>query len=259
MLKTYLKQTPWGIKILYSDFYQKIRHPDDFRKQSDEYIFYKSLIENINYKNDLIIDVGANVGNKSKIFSLLAKKVLAFEPSTTIFSILKHRYKNSNVEVFNCALGRVNDILNFFEIEGNAAYSSLSKKHIETTVTERNVTSFESIKNNKVIVEKIEHYIKKYGIPIYIKIDVEGYEYEVIQGLETAVPLISFEANLPEFYQESVNCIKYLSSISNDKYVFNFTTDNFFLGEHFVKRDDAIKFLVSTQLRYLEIYAQLMD
>ena len=135
----------------------------------------------------------------------------------------------------------------------------ISKKHIETTVTERNVSNFDLIKNKEVIVEKIENFIKKYGIPIYIKIDVEGYEYEVIQGLETAVPLISFEANLPEFCQESVNCISYLSSISSDKYMFNFTTDNFFLRDHFVKKDDAIKFLESTHLRYLEIYAQLMD
>jgi len=259
MLKTYLKRTPLGVKIIYSNLYQKIRHPDDYKKQLEEYNFYKNLIQSINYKNDLIFDVGANVGNKSNIFSKLANKVLAFEPSSTISSILKHRYKHSNVEVFNCALGSANTTSDFFEVEGNEYYSSLSKKHIETTVTERNVTNIDLIKNKEVIVEKIENFIKKYGIPIYIKIDVEGYEYEVIQGLETAVPLISFEANLPEFCQESVNCISYLSSISSDKYMFNFTTDNFFLREHFVKRNDAIKFLESTQLRYLEIYAQLID
>ena len=258
MLKTYLKQTPLGIKIKYSNLYQKIRHPDNFRKELDEYNFYKDLIQNINYKNDLIIDVGANVGDKSNLFSKLAGKVLAFEPSTTIFPILKHRYKKSNVEVFNCALGRINTTLDFYEIEGNEAYSSLSKKHIETTVTERNVADFELIKNKRVTVEKIENYIKKYGMPIYIKIDVEGYEYEVIQGLETAVPLISLEANLPEFSKESVNCIEYLSNISSDKYIFNFTTNHSFLLENFIKRNDAIKFITSTQLRYLEIYAKLI-
>ena len=259
MLKSYLKRTPFGVKIIYSNLYQKIRHPDDYRKELEEYNFYKNLIQKINYKNDLIIDVGANVGNKSNLFSKLADKVLAFEPSTSIFPILKHRYKNSNVEVFNCALGSDNTNLDFYELKGNEWYSSLSKKHIETTVTERKVINPDLIKNKQVIVEKIENFIKKYGIPIYIKIDVEGYEYEVIRGLETAVPLISFEANLPEFCQESINCINYLSSISSDKYMFNFTTDNFFLQEHFVKTNDAIKFLESTQLRYLEIYAQLMD
>ena len=255
MLKSYLKRTPLGVKIIYSNLYQKIRHPDNFRKQMEEYNFYKRLIQNINYKNELII----NVGEKSSIFSKLADKVLAFEPSSSIFNILKHRYKNSNVEVFNCALGSDNTTLDFYEIEENEWYSSLSKKHIETTVTERNITKSELIKNNKVVVEKIENYIKKYGIPIYIKIDVEGYEYEVIRGLETAVPLISLEANLPEFCQESINCINYLSNISSDKYMFNFTTDTFFLQEHFMKRNDAIKFLESTQLRYLEIYAKLID
>lgn len=49
---------------------------------------------------------------------------------------------------------------------------------------ERKVADTNSLKNKKVTVEKIENYIKKYGVSIYIKIDVEGYEYEVIQGLK---------------------------------------------------------------------------
>jgi len=68
MLKNYLKRTPLGIKILYSNLYQRIKHPDDFQKQLEEYNFYKDLIQNINYKKDLIIDVGANVGDKSEYF-----------------------------------------------------------------------------------------------------------------------------------------------------------------------------------------------
>ena len=259
MLKTYLKRTPLGIKILYSDLYQKIRHNDEYKKQKEEYNFYKNLIQSLHFKYGLIIDVGANVGNKSKLFSKLAKKVLAFEPSPKSFYILKHRFNNSNVEIFNCALGSVKSTLDFYEVEENLAYSSLSEKHIKTTVTERNVTSFDSIKKNKVIVEKIEDYLRKFGIPIYIKIDVEGYEYEVIQGLVTAVPLISFEANLPEFSQESINCINHLSNISSDNYIFNFATENSFLVENFMKRNEAIDFLEETKLRYLEIYAQLLD
>ena len=69
MLKTYLKQTPLGVKIIYSNLYQKIRHPDDFKKQLEEYNFYKNLIQSIIYKNDLIFDVGANVGAAGFFFS----------------------------------------------------------------------------------------------------------------------------------------------------------------------------------------------
>jgi len=163
------------------------------------------------------------------------------------------------VEVFNNALGSSNTTLDFYELEGKEAYSSLSKKHIETTVMERKVTDTNSLKNKKVTVEKIENYIKKYGVPIYIKIDVEGYEYEVIQGLETAVPLISLEANLPEFKQESVNCITHLSNISKGKYVFNFTTNNAFLLKNFLPMNEAVKFITTTELRYLEIYAKLIN
>lgn len=259
MIKKYLRNTHLWVKITYSDIYLKIRKPKVYKKQTEEFNFYKKLINSIQFKTELIFDIGANVGNKSYLFSKLSNKVLAFEPSSKLCIILKHRFNNSNVQVFNCALGSETTSLDYFEIEGNEGYSSLSQKHIETIVKERNISDLKSLESQKVKVEKVETYIKKFGTPIYIKIDVEGYEYEVIQGLQTVVPLISFESNLPEFCPESIQIINYLSNISSDNYYFNFIFDTSFLLENFVNKNDAIKFLLSTQLRYLEIYAILKN
>lgn len=257
MLIKMLQNSNLWIRISHSDFYKKYRHPKEYKNQKEEFQFYKTLILELPFNADLIFDVGANIGVKSKMFSKLSKRVLAFEPSSKLVSILKSTFKNSNVEIFNCALGKEIAILDYYEVVGNEAYNSLSKKHIQTTVTERNIADEGSVKTKKVQVEKIENFIKQYGVPVYIKIDVEGYEYEVIQGLETPVPLISFELNLPEFSQESIKIIEYLSKISSGRYHYNFTTESSFLLQDFINSKEAVEYITSTQLRYLEVYARL--
>lgn len=258
MLKSFLKNTRLWILICNSDRYQKIKMPVEYKKHMEEVNFYSELLNNINYKNDLIFDVGANIGQKCAIFSSISKKVIAFEPSEKPFTYLKKRFKNRDVELFNCALGGEVSSSEFYEIKDNNAYNSLSKKHIETTVTNREISNIGLVTRRKVNVETLENFIAKFGVPIYIKIDVEGYEFEVIKGLKTPVPLISFEANLPEFCNESISIIEYLSKISLNKYQFNFTADNLFLLQRFVNKEDAIKFLLETKHNYLEIYAKLV-
>lgn len=246
----------WKI-ITNSDLYKKRKNPEAYKAFKNELAFYRKLLKKIQSDNDLIFDIGANVGNKSVIFSKLTNKVIAFEPSKKLYRNLKNRFKGSNVKLYNCALGNSVKELDFYIVENNEAYNSLSKKHIETTVTNRGIANKENVKLNKVQVETIENFIKKFGTPKYIKIDVEGYEYEVIKGLKSLVPLLSFEANLPEFCVEAIQSIDYLDTLSTHRYKFNFITANSFINECFKGKDETVAFLINTKLQYLEIYAKL--
>jgi len=254
-LKEYIKKTPLWIRISYSMTYQRIRFPGAYKQQTEELSHYEALLKNRGHQ--LIFDVGANVGNKSSIFSKLATKVVAFEPSKPCYHILESRFKNSNVSVFNVALGSQKGFLDFFEIKENEAYNTLSKKHIETTVSERNIVDIKSILSQKVAVDTIENFIEKFGKPDYLKIDVEGFEIEVLKGLKTTIPFVTFEANLPEFREEAIEGIHYLSRISNGKYQFNFVIDTSFILEDYISAEQAVLFLKNTELRYLEIYAKI--
>lgn len=257
MIKNYLKTTRLWKVIAASDFYNRLRDPVAYNQQQVEPNFFKNLFKSHPSKNNLIFDVGANIGSKSVIFSKLAKKVIAFEPSEKLFIFLNNRFKGSNVTIYNLALGSSIKSSDFYIVENNEAYNSLNKKHIEITATDRNIATIETVKHKEVRVEIIETFIQKYGIPKYIKIDVEGYEYEVIKGLKTPVQFLSFEANLPEFCEESIQSINYLDKISLHQYTYNFTTDNYFLLKNFVTKIEAIKFLRNTKLDYLEVYAKL--
>jgi hypothetical protein len=55
--------------------------------------------------------------------------------------------------------------------------------------------------------------ILKYGLPDYCKIDVEGYELEVLTGLSQAIPMISYEYHLrKDGLATALACLEHLSS-----------------------------------------------
>ena len=257
MFKAFIKKIIFWKKISNSDIYQRLRFPSEFKERQVEPNFYRKFLRSHPAKNKLIFDVGANMGHKSIIFSKLAKKVVAFEPSEKLFAFLLRRFKNSNITLFNYALGSSVSESKIYVVENNEAYNSLNKKHIETTTSNRGIATLDTVKSQIIKVEVIENYIQKFGEPKYIKIDVEGYELEVLKGLKTPVPLLSFEANLPEFYTETIESIEYLDKLSSGNYVFNFANDNFFLTEEFMSTKKAIKYIKESRLSYLEIFVKL--
>ena len=75
-------------------------------------------------------------------------------------------------------------------------------------------------KQIKVATKTLDDLINTFGLPAFMKIDVEGYELKVLQGLTAAVPLISFEHS-PEMIDEARNCAQRLQQISTD-YRYNY-------------------------------------
>ena len=66
-----------------------------------------------------------------------------------------------------------------------------------------------------VEVTTLDAAIEQYGRPDYCKIDVEGWEYEVLRGLSHHIPMVSFEYHLAERELETTrNCIGHLSHLS---------------------------------------------
>ncbi len=59
--------------------------------------------------------------------------------------------------------------------------------------------------------------IKEYGVPDFIKIDVEGYEKEVINGLNQSTPLLGFEWH-EEDYQSVIDIVNRLSNLGFTKF-----------------------------------------
>ena len=111
------------------------------------------------------------------------------------------------------------------------------------------IDRFQNVKwDNKIQIEvhTLDEMILVYGLPHFCKIDVEGFEYEVLKGLSVSIPILSFEFMLPENKDILFNCLSRLKEI-NPQLVVNFSTaDSMILEfEKWLNYSDAIIFFQS--------------
>lgn len=144
-------------------------------------------------KGDTIIDVGANRGTYSYLFSFLNKngsKVFAFEPQETVFTILKKNI-GCKVNIHKCGLSsRHGDSIFYEHLEGSGPSSSLEK--FSDLEKAKKVLSYQ------VRVTTLDMFCKEYSLsPSFLKIDTEGHDLEVIYGAKNIIkankPIIIFE------------------------------------------------------------------
>jgi len=139
----------------------------------------------------LIIDIGANSGRTIEIFKNKCEKVVAFEPNPRLVDILTRKYHNQNVIIDR--RGVSNELgKKVFNISGADTISTFSNDWIENS---RFTNEYDWNEKIEVETTTLNSIIDEYGIPDYIKIDVEGYEYEVLSSFTKKLEstIISFE------------------------------------------------------------------
>jgi len=154
-------------------------------------------LENTIKKDDIVIDIGANVGYHTLIFSYLAGyngKVYAFEPEPINYKTLKKNIEINNlnnIEAVNKAVSDKKAELDFYVSNSfNKGTHSLvynPVQHSKVPIKIECLPLSEFIEHNNI--NRID----------FIKIDVEGAEYEVIKGMENAIkrfkPILLVEVN----------------------------------------------------------------
>jgi len=165
---------------------------------------------------DIVFDIGANVGEYTEVFASLGATVIAVEPNPACLPKLRGlARKRPNVQMCECAVG---DALGWAKLLAcsESLYSSLNTEWVRETP---NVEGYQNVKWTPVEVRvlTLDSLAAKYGQPTFIKIDVEGYEREVLHGMSFTPPYLSFEWNAP-MADVARDCIRFLGSRA---YVFN--------------------------------------
>ena len=203
------------------------------------------MIRNLVKPGDLVFDVGLNIGDKSEVFLSLGAKVVGFEPQIECYNYSVSRFSNNNNFVAeNVALDNKVGTEKIF-IASYHTISSMSEKFIRETKKER-FTEFNWNNERIINVDTLDNMIEKYGKPNYIKIDVEGYEYNVISGLNTPIDLISIEFNA-ELCQETLKTIDFIDDLNSGKTEFNYqyTVNDHFKFSNWITKEEIKNYLSS--------------
>lgn len=181
--------------------------------------FYAQFIS----PGELFIDVGANMGNRTKVALRLGAKVVAIEPQEACARVLNYCYSgNSLFSLEKVALGDTEREA-YIMINEVSTLSTLSKDWISTVEKSGRFQGLAWGATQRVRMTTLDRIIQRHGIPAFVKIDVEGFEYEVLTGLTQPVRLLSLEV-VPEFMRSTVKCIDYLNKLGRMRF-------NYSIGE----------------------------
>lgn len=132
------------------------------------------------------LDVGANIGNHAVAFSKTFGTVVAFEPNPIVFSLLQANSIGLNIKPINSGLSSKSGKLLFEQEFDNLGASKIVDLASPSSIEILVATLDDELAENEIQAAS------------FIKIDVEGHEYEVLLGakelLKTAKPVLAIEA-----------------------------------------------------------------
>jgi FkbM family methyltransferase len=185
---------------------------EQFRKMVD---FYRNEISSLPC---LVFDIGANIGNRTKVFRDIGWSVVAVDPQKNCCAALSECFAwDAGVKIVNKAIGEHPGVAPMF-ISSADVLSSLSKEFIEKTSSSGRFQESWWDRQEEVEIVTLEHLISEHGVPKFIKIDVEGFELPVVKGLQQPIEFLSLEYT-PELSDSLKLCIQHMNSLGD--YEFN--------------------------------------
>ncbi|MDO9438899.1 FkbM family methyltransferase [Hydrogenophaga sp.] len=172
--------------------------------------FYRRFVP----RGGLAFDVGAHVGNRTTAFRELGARVVALEPQPDFWRLLQRRFgQDAQVSLLPQALGSEAGQVRLMASPRTPTVATLSTDFVQRAGAAPSFHGVRWEEGPMVRVTTLDALIVAHGVPDFIKIDVEGFELEVLRGLSHAVPALSFEF-LPAVRDLALGCVDRLETLA---------------------------------------------
>jgi FkbM family methyltransferase len=173
-------------------------------------------------------------------------------------SKLRRRYgRDQRVKILNMGIGDKEDVLEM-NIASTPTLSTFDSAEMNDLKKEPVLKNVEWVKKEKIHMNTLNYLISQYGLPDFIKMDIEGYEPKALAALSQPIKKLSFEYHT-KFREKAIFCIKRLSQLG--EYEFNYCIgENLMLElKEWITPDQIIHIMrsSSSERNYGDIYARL--
>ncbi len=166
----------------------------------------------------LAFDIGSHLGNRIGVWSRLGARVVALEPNPDCRPFLKTVHgRRNNLTFLPVAAGSEPGRAVLFCDPQHPTLNTLSTKWIRTVKRTSPFARIHWTKQCETQVVTLDGLIRDHGVPDFCKIDVEGFELEVLKGLSVPLPALSVEY-LPSAIEEAFRCVERLESLGGYEY-----------------------------------------
>lgn len=200
--------------------------------EADELNTLKKFLADRDVKCDVAVDIGANIGNHSVFFSDFFSRVISFEASCAVFDVLSLNIKGlNNVEAHNIGIGNEACVMQLTLNTTNYGGARLKFDGDDPLAEDVEVRTLSEALGDVQ--------------PSLIKIDVEGMEYEVLEGAAEIIdrykPIVVLEQSREEIVNGLSRCSAFLIERDYDVYQLK---ENFWFGDGRLAK--ALKFLLQS-------------
>jgi FkbM family methyltransferase len=167
--------------------------------------------------------VGANEGQRTTVFLELGARVVVVEPQAGCQQRLRRRFgREPRVVLVAKALGAEPGTAEM-QISDADMLSSLSREWIARVSDSGRFSDYAWDRRQTVEITTLDRLLAEHGTPAFCKVDVEGFEDQVFQGLSRPLRAVSFEFT-PEYLQAALRSTARLAGLGSVRF-------NYSLGE----------------------------
>jgi FkbM family methyltransferase len=170
-------------------------------------------------------DIGAHVGSRVRAWRRLGARVIAVEPQPDCLRVLRLFFgRDRGVTIAGVAVGAKPGTARLALSTATPTVSSMSPDWIHSVAADQSFARVRWDRTVEVDVTTLDDLVAVHGEPAFCKIDVEGFEVDVLAGLTVALRGLSFEY-LPPAHEAALAALAKVEQLgaAAGGYVYNYS------------------------------------